>query len=303
MVYRKVVKQGPMTLLTSLPRNWIVENGIQKGDLVRIDNKGNYILISPASKKRVSLKKTIIAEIFYPEILRRFYRQNYDQVIIKTNETNKRRYKKFVDLLIGADVIEEKGKELTIIFGDSNFSTSYDDIFKQVLKTTCSRLEKLEKQILNDENLVSKDVFDEYNFIIKQIDYYIRKNRNQSNIDKQMFETQILDLIENIYYNIYYLTKRDFEFIDVVQGKEIIVRYLDYIKNILTELPYELSNISFESERKLVSRINLLQEKLFYHLNKSIVTGNLLFLNIMVLRTIKKIVRKTAEYRLMVENK
>ncbi len=271
--------------------------------MVRIDNKGNYILISPASKKRVSLKKTIIAEIFYPEILRRFYRQNYDQVIIKTNETNKRRYKKFVDLLIGADVIEERGKELTIIFGDSNFSTSYDDIFKQVLKTTCSRLEKLEKQILNDENLVSKDVFDEYNFIIKQIDYYIRKNRNQSNIDKQMFETQILDLIENIYYNIYYLTKRDFEFIDVVQGKEIIVRYLDYIKNILTELPYELSNISFESERKLVSRINLLQEKLFYHLNKSIVTGNLLFLNIMVLRTIKKIVRKTAEYRLMVENK
>ena len=46
---RKVIKQGPATLMISLPSKWAKNIGLKQGDEVELIEKGNGLLISSGS--------------------------------------------------------------------------------------------------------------------------------------------------------------------------------------------------------------------------------------------------------------
>ena len=55
---RKVIQQGPSTLMVSLPSKWVKENNIKKGEELTVDWTNNQLTICPGSssiEKKITL--------------------------------------------------------------------------------------------------------------------------------------------------------------------------------------------------------------------------------------------------------
>ena len=53
---RKVVQQGPATLMISLPKDWVDENSVKKGQEMNIEPDGKRLIISPDFVKPIKKK-------------------------------------------------------------------------------------------------------------------------------------------------------------------------------------------------------------------------------------------------------
>ena len=79
---RKVIKQGPATLMVSLPSKWIKKYGIKKGQELEIEEKGGQLILG--LKKQIEVEKTKIhvenVENFMRRVIHVPYRRGCDEL-------------------------------------------------------------------------------------------------------------------------------------------------------------------------------------------------------------------------------
>jgi len=133
---RKVIKQGPNTLMVSLPIKWAKKNKIAKGDSVNLVEEYNSLIITKGILKEAVKKVEIEIKEEYKNTLVRaiisnLYKKGYD--LIKVHVLGDKAVKKVqdaVNTIMGFEITEQKENIITI----QNISKDLDIEFEKYLR-------------------------------------------------------------------------------------------------------------------------------------------------------------------------
>jgi len=138
---RKVVKQGPATLMISLPSKWVKEHGINQGDEVDLIEKREGLLISTQSVAEGQFCEIELKDIKQPRQISRpifiQFRKGYDVMKIKFDDKsildNIRRY---LDVMMGFEIIEQ-GSNYCVIKNVAKIDSSeFKGLFRRYFLVT-----------------------------------------------------------------------------------------------------------------------------------------------------------------------
>jgi phosphate uptake regulator len=207
---RKVVKQGPATLMVSLPSKWAKKNNVNAGDEINLEENKNALILS---KENTILQKEISINIDTSnEIARRIigdlYKDGYTVVKVTSNNPEIiTSIKKRIVTKIGYEVVELK-KNSCIIKTIANIDmNSFEDMINKFFNVLVSLVifarEKSEKKEIPDLNELNDMLTKIYNCCNRILRNESFDNSNKySNVillrEGFYFGRYMIELIENI---------------------------------------------------------------------------------------------------------
>ncbi|MBI5072621.1 phosphate uptake regulator PhoU [Candidatus Woesearchaeota archaeon] len=137
---RKVVQQGPATLMVSLPSKWVKENNVSKGDELDLaEEKGKIILtIDAPSSDSVSKEHAVVDfGVFNEYFVNYFYQKGYDEVMIRCKDPAVAALvEKRARELMGFEVVE-KGKNFVRVKSLMKIDQQeFDTVLKKLFQIT-----------------------------------------------------------------------------------------------------------------------------------------------------------------------
>ena len=138
---RKVIKQGPATLMISLPSKWAKNIGLKQGDEVELIEKGNGLLISSGSVsegkeclielKNIKQPRQISRPIFIQ------FRKGYDIMKITFDDRSILDHiRRYLDVMMGFEITEQ-GNNYCIIKNVAKIDSSeFDNLFRRYFLVT-----------------------------------------------------------------------------------------------------------------------------------------------------------------------
>jgi hypothetical protein len=112
---RKVIKQGPATLLVSLPAQWVKDHGIKKGDDMSITPKGCMLEVAFGNSKpgrKVVLDVVDIDRVSIFHFIRYHYRSGATEITINFKKPNTIERDGYPEMSILEAIRKEKGNLL-----------------------------------------------------------------------------------------------------------------------------------------------------------------------------------------------
>jgi phosphate uptake regulator len=154
MIRRKIQLSGGLTYTVSLPKNWVREMGLKKGDEIILQPRDDRSLLISTSEGNVEREikqvSVTIKEKIEPEYLERrlisFYEAGYDSIIIHRDAeiADELREKLFSVLskLSGLEVVEEDSYSLVLY--------SFLDVAHMRMDKTLERMEIILRSMIKD---------------------------------------------------------------------------------------------------------------------------------------------------------
>ncbi len=141
---RKVVRQGPSTLMVSLPSKWTKEHNIKKGSELDLELLNNQIVISTQSPEQ--RKSTVITidkkEEYMNRVLFTKYREGYDEIIIHyTDPAIVEKIRETLQYLLGFEIVDQNGKSCTIKNIAEGLQENYEQMFKRLFQIVLTMAE------------------------------------------------------------------------------------------------------------------------------------------------------------------
>src|SRR3989344_5298585 len=113
MEYRKLISFGKSSYVVSLPKSWVTQNNLKKGDLIYFEQQGGNLLVQPKENEVVDQKSIIITAdgknlLRIRRELNSAYIENYREITIKGRELKDKSEQilEFVRDLIALEVLE-----------------------------------------------------------------------------------------------------------------------------------------------------------------------------------------------------
>ena len=184
---RKVYSSGRSSYIITLPKDWVERNGLKAGDSVLMEIGERSITISVGEEERQKRFATIDAKDLEGEpLIRRivsYYLAGYDSLRIKVyNEEHRRAIALASDILIGAEVIEDLGKEIVLeIFLDDTRYRPKDIIEKMgnicitMLSDFCTALRSLDRYVCSSLQVREEEVDRLHFLVLRQLKSVVRK--------------------------------------------------------------------------------------------------------------------------------
>lgn len=206
------MKQGPATLMVSLPSKWAKANRMDKGGEVEMEEQGTRLIISAdkkKAKKEISLNLSSGVESSARTIITNVYREGYDYV--KVSFVKKEILKVIEDSvrgsLLGFEVIK-KGEGFCVIENITEpAKEQFDNIFSKMLMNI-DELFDLTKARLSGEG---KEDFEEVEQRIKQFDNFCRRIVAKEGSDKAelklTFHSELIHAQRELYHLLRFLQK------------------------------------------------------------------------------------------------
>ncbi len=136
---RKVVQQGPSTLMVSLPIKWVKENHIQKGDDVDVSEENGRLVLA-INKKNEFVRKEFSEHdlgVLNKYFVNYAYHKGYDEVLLCFDSDISDELEKRVKDLIGFEVVEKKKNSLLlkalVHINEQEFETVLKKLFQVTL--------------------------------------------------------------------------------------------------------------------------------------------------------------------------
>ena len=130
---RKLVQQGPTTLMVSLPSQWIKQNNLKKGNDVDIEQEKDSLMIyAKAPETKYETVNIDLSELprLTERIITSHFNKGTDEIHIKFPNSNTfNKIQKAMDFIVGFEIIEQK-ENSCILKSISTFSM--DDFDKMV---------------------------------------------------------------------------------------------------------------------------------------------------------------------------
>lgn len=187
---RKVVQQGPATLMVSLPSKWVKKYHITKGIELDVEEHNDALYIGNLKKKNTKLKTTIdVTNLDRTSILiliQSLYRFGFDEIDIKTDNTSVKHFRgnkninvssiiyEVINRLIGSELISNSLNQFTIKYITQESEDDLEIIIRRIfllLNEMASSFGKAIKE--NDKELLESMEFQHIN-IKKFINYSLR---------------------------------------------------------------------------------------------------------------------------------
>jgi len=161
---RKVIKQGPSTLMVSLPSKWVKEHNIEQGNEVELEDVPDGLLIKTTQLKLKSINLDVSGP---PKLIRRYmdnlYRKGYDEMRLEfDNPSYIKDIQKYSQDLLGLELTEQ-GKKHCVLRSVANLKIEeYDSMlnrmFLLVLEMGEDIIEAIKKKSLDElSNVVILD--------------------------------------------------------------------------------------------------------------------------------------------------
>ncbi|WP_456328671.1 PhoU domain-containing protein [Archaeoglobus sp.] len=129
---RKIYLSGGNSYIITLPKRWVESNGLKAGDYVKMEIFEDTIILKAKESEKAKKEVTLDSKgLCHDCLIRRivaYYIAGYDSIRVKIyNEEQRRAVSLASDMLVGAEIIEDLGREIVLeIFSDPNrFSIDY----------------------------------------------------------------------------------------------------------------------------------------------------------------------------------
>lgn len=157
MEYRKLISFGKNSFVVSLPKNWVRQNKLQKGDLVSMEETSSNLLLSIKNDKEVEERvKTIAVD---GKSIRRIQREiisayikDYKSIVLTGNEVKDKakEIQNIIQNLMALEIMEQTSKKiLARDFLDMN-NISIINLLRKVDVILRAMLEDCEKMFMED---------------------------------------------------------------------------------------------------------------------------------------------------------
>jgi len=154
---RKVIKQGPSTLMVSLPSKWVKEHNIEQGNEVELEEISEGLLIKTDSKSKLN---TITVNVSGPpKLIRRYigniYRKGYDEITLEFDDPSSIKHiEKYSQDFLGLQITEQ-GKKYCVLHSVASLKIEeYDSmvnrIFLLILEMGSDVIDALKKKDLDE---------------------------------------------------------------------------------------------------------------------------------------------------------
>ncbi|MFH0979031.1 MAG: AbrB/MazE/SpoVT family DNA-binding domain-containing protein [Candidatus Woesearchaeota archaeon] len=107
---RKVVQQGPATLMVSLPSKWVKQNNIHKGDLIEVTENNDTLVLGKTPTERLRHIEIRIKDFdtYMSECISRPYEAGFDEMVVSFDDPRViNKIKRTVDFFLGFDIVEQ----------------------------------------------------------------------------------------------------------------------------------------------------------------------------------------------------
>jgi phosphate uptake regulator len=167
MEYRKLISFGKSSYVVSLPKNWVTQNKIKKGDLIYFNEDGQNLILSKNQVDETNSEKTKVIYVDgknLPQIAREVnsaYILNYRNIVLKGKEIKD----KIKDLqntfqnLIALEVMEQTTDSIIAKDFLNMDQVSMDELIRKMDIITRTMLQETSHSILKDnyENINDRD--------------------------------------------------------------------------------------------------------------------------------------------------
>lgn len=186
MEYRRLISFGKSSFVVSLPKEWIGQNNLKKGDLIYLQESGpNLLLSKKESDERIEDREKVIyvdgksAYTIGREVCST-YIQNYPRIILRGREVKNKvkEFQNIVQSLIALEIMEQTSD--TIIAKDflNMDSVSIEELIRKMDLVTRTMMKEAQ-QIFDEDNYESlnerdQDVNRLYFLLYRAILYNLR---------------------------------------------------------------------------------------------------------------------------------
>ncbi len=120
MEYRKIIEFGKSSFVVSLPKDWLSQNKIKKGDSVSVEPQGEKIILYPAGKSSSNEPRKItidVTNLTQQEIRMQLiarYIQNYNEITLKSENMKSRAkdVRSIIHDLMALEVVQEDAEKI-----------------------------------------------------------------------------------------------------------------------------------------------------------------------------------------------
>ncbi|MFA6888691.1 MAG: AbrB/MazE/SpoVT family DNA-binding domain-containing protein [Candidatus Woesearchaeota archaeon] len=154
---RKVVQQGPSTLMVSLPSKWVKENNIHKGDDIEVSEENGRLVLT--IHQFLGPVKTELSEKTFGFLNKYFvnycYQKGYDEVLIKCDCINEIEHR--VKDLLGYEVVEKGINSLLIKAVVQMNEQEFDTVLKKLFQVTLVISDLIIKKQFQEAKVMEKE--------------------------------------------------------------------------------------------------------------------------------------------------
>ena len=229
LMMRKVVQQGPATLMISLPSKWVKENNVEKGAELELTEEKGKLTLTVENKTHTRMTKDIHANnigILNEYFVNYFYQKGYDEVTFRYDDPKctdiiEKRAKQ----MIGFEVVE-KGKNFTTLKMLMNIDQQeFATVLKKLFQITLVMGDKITDALEKDNVLLFDEIIQDEKENNKYSDLCIRiLHKNKYKYPENGFALySLLRELEQI-GDVYKALAREFEGTKI-KNKEIMALY------------------------------------------------------------------------------
>jgi phosphate uptake regulator len=276
---RKIIKQGPSTLMISLPSKWVKEQNIKKGQEIDVEEKEDSLILFKNKENNNNLKRAFMdLENLNHLMLNRFLEECYitgiGEIILKFKRNKIFNYKENKEIDIDKYVKKHLGRYIGLeIISNTNHQIVLQTLIQkekyEKIGVVQSRIFFLIKELLNEFLSAMNDnfyefhqkVYDYHDNITKFVNYYLRQlNFSDFNEDKKNRIFSLFITINKLIDKIRHTSER------VMEMKKITEKIKKYIKELFFFLIEEFELILKNNCN--LEFINNLIKKRYYLINK-----------------------------------
>jgi phosphate uptake regulator len=137
---RRVVEQGGLTLMISLPRKWAKKYGLKKGDEIELAERGKELLLSTA--KGVEEETSTTVEVKDPEkfmgrVVVTPYKFGYDKIEVRYSDASVvPKIYKYLQTVMGFEVVEQGTNYMKIEVVAKELEAEFDKMLRRMMTMT-----------------------------------------------------------------------------------------------------------------------------------------------------------------------
>ena len=158
---RKVVQQGPATLMISLPSKWVKENSITKGDELDVTEERGRLVLTLDSANTEPTKKEIDAqsELFNEYFVNYVYQKGYDEILIRYSDASvPTLVEKRAKQLLGFEIVEKTKNIILLKMLVNVDQQEFETVLKKLFQITLVMGDKISEALVQKNSALLEEV-------------------------------------------------------------------------------------------------------------------------------------------------
>ncbi len=189
MQQRQLIQHGLSSLTVSLPRKWLADRKLKKGDSICVKEEGNSIILTTektVERRKISINVTGLDYGSIKHYIQGLYRYGYDEIEVLFDKPTTMRFKtgethtissmlhEKVNQFIGMEILEQSHNRILLKTIIKEADEDFTNILRRVFLLLKDTSETLVNGLKNNEQLLLQAVQEKHDMANKFANYALR---------------------------------------------------------------------------------------------------------------------------------